>query len=62
MLFAKAGSHSGCLTQTLYKGKQWRPNIPSMLQGVQTGTHDTEEFVDTGFDLMLGKSNKRELS
>lgn len=59
---AKAFSHSGCLTLTLYKGKQWRPNIPSMLQGVQTGTHDAEEFIDTGFDLMFRKSNKCELS
>lgn len=41
---------------------EWRPNIPSMLKGVQTGTHDEEEFVDTGFDLILRKSNKYELS
>lgn len=41
---------------------EWRPNIPSMLKGVHTGTHDGEEFVDTGFDLILRESNKYELS
>lgn len=54
--------HVAKATLTAYKGKQWRPNIPSMVQGVQTGTHDAEEFVDTGFELMLRKSNKCELS